>query len=364
MERGAAASMTAGTDFEPPLGEPLAGELRRARRRWLITGVAGFIGSHLLETLLVRDQEVVGLDDFSTGSRANLEDVRARVGEERWRSFRLRHADIRSLVACREAVHGAEVVLHQAALGSVPRSIEYPLETHSVNVLGTVNVLEAARLEGRPRIVYASSSAIYGDDAGLPKIEERRGRSLSPYAASKVAGELAAAAYRRAYGLEVVGLRYFNVFGPRQRPDGPYAAVIPRWIGAFIEGRPVTIYGDGETSRDFCYVANAVQANLLAALVPGPSALESVMNVAVGRRTTLRKLLEEIRARLARVVPEAANQQPVHAPFRPGDVRDSEADISRAERLLGYRPSHDLEAGLDETVSWFLRRRPGGVAGV
>ncbi len=255
-----------------------------------------------------------------------------------------------------------DVVLHEAALGSVPRSIEKPIETHSVNVLGTVNVLEAARLSGQPRVVYASSSSVYGDDPRLPKVEEHRGRPLSPYAASKVAGESAADVYFQAYGLEVVGLRYFNVFGPRQRPDGPYAAVVPKWIGAFLEDRPVVIYGDGKSSRDFCYVANVVQANLLAALAPGLQGVGAVVNVAVGRRTTLLRLFEMIRRRVARTVPEAGNRDPVHESFRPGDVPHSEADISQAAGLFGFRPRHDLERGLDETVAWFVRRRIRGVA--
>ncbi|MGH7563528.1 MAG: SDR family oxidoreductase [Gemmatimonadota bacterium] len=347
-----------------PISTRIAGEIQQVRRRWLVTGVAGFIGSHLLEALLALDQEVVGLDDLSTGSPANLENVRARVGEERWESFRFHHADIRSLDATREAAGGVDLILHQAALGSVPRSIKNPLETHSVNVLGTVNVVEAARREGRPRVVYASSSAVYGDDPRLPKVEDRRGRPLSPYAASKVAGELAAGSHARSYGLEVVGLRYFNVFGPRQRPDGPCAAVVPRWIDAFIQDRPVAIYGDGQSSRDFCYVANAVQANLLAALTREPGAIGSVMNVAAGRRTSLGELFEKIRRRVARVVPGAGNRKPVHEPFRPGDVPHSEADISRAAVLLGYRPSHDLETGLDETVAWFLEAVRAGSAGV
>ncbi|MGH7570432.1 MAG: SDR family oxidoreductase [Gemmatimonadota bacterium] len=342
----------------------LLDELGRLPRRWLVTGVAGFIGSHLLEALLALNQEVVGLDDLSTGSPANLEDVRARVGEERWGGFHFHHADIRSLDATREAARDVDVILHQAALGSVPRSMENPLETHSVNVLGTVNVLEAARRGGRPRVVYASSSSVYGDDPGLPKVEDRRGRPLSPYAASKVAGELAAAAHARSYGLEVVGLRYFNVFGPRQRPDGPYAAVVPRWIDAFLQDRPVVIFGDGQSSRDFCYVANAVQANLLAALTREPGAVGSVINVAVGRRTSLGELFEKIRRRVARAVPGAEDRKPEHAASRPGDVPHSEADISRAAQLLDYRPTHDLDRGLDETVAWFLEAVRAGSTGV
>lgn len=250
------------------------------------------------------------------------------------------------------------MVLHQAALGSGPRSLERPLETHAVNVLGTVQLLEAARRAAGPRFVYASSSSVYGDDPALPKVEERRGPPLSPWAASKVAGELAAGVYTRAFGLETVGLRYFNVYGPRQPPDGPYAAVVPRWIEALLEGHPVVVYGDGETSLDFCFVADAVVANLLAALGDREGLAGSVVNVAGGERASLNRLFELLRERISRVRPAAAGHEPVHEPFRSGEVKHSEADLTRAGRRLGYRPRYGLRRGLDETVAWF-QARPG-----
>lgn len=341
------------------LPDPIARALERPRR-WLVTGAAGFIGSHLVETLLLHDQDVVGLDDFSTGSRANLEDVAVRIGADRWRRFVLQEGDVRSAEACRQAVHGVDAILHQAALGSVPRSLERPLETHAVNVLGTVQLLEAARRGSRPRFVYASSSSVYGDDPTLPKIEARRGSPLSPYAASKVAAELAANVYARAYDLETVGLRYFNVYGPRQQPEGPYAAVVPRWIEAFLDEHPVVVYGDGETSRDFCFVADAVLANLLAALADRDRIAGSAVNVAGGERASLNRLFGLLQERILRERPEAGARKPVHEPFRPGDVRHSEADLNRAREILGFQPRYDLRRGLDETVAWFLERRLRG----
>lgn len=345
----------------PDLPAPIAAALERPRR-WLVTGAAGCIGSHLVETLLLHGQEVVGLDDFSTGTRANLEDVAARVDDGRWRRFDLQEGDVRSAEACRRAMEGVDLVLHQAELGSVPRSLERPRETHAVNVLGTVQLLEAARRASRPRFVYASSSSVYGDDPAPPSLEERRGTPLSPYAASKLAGELAAGAYTRAFGLETIGLRYFNVYGPRQRPDGPYAGVVPRWIEALLEGRRVVVYGDGETSRDFCFVADAVLANLLAALRGGDGMAGSVVNVAGGERSSLNRLFGLLRERMSRERPEAASQEPDHQPFRLGDVKHSEADMTRAGRRLGYRPRYDLRRGLDETVVWF-QARPGSLPG-
>ena len=335
-------------DLPEPVAEALA-----SPRRWLVTGAAGFIGSHLIEALLLHDQDVVGLDDFSTGKRTNLEDVAARIGADRWRRFDLHEVDVRSAEACRRAAEGVDVILHQAALGPALRSLEQPLETHAVNVLGTVQLLEAARCGSRPRFVYASSRCVYGDDSTLPKIEGRRGSPLSPYAASKVAAELAAGVYARAYGLEAVSLRYFNVYGPRQPPDGPYAAVMPRWIEAFLGGHPVVVYGDGETSRDFCFVADAVLATLLAALGGREELAGSAVNVAGGEPSSLNRLFDLLRERISRERPEEGNRKPVHAPFRPGDVRYSEADLTRARRVLGFQPRYDLRRGLDETVPWY-----------
>lgn len=330
--------------------------LRRAPQRWLVTGCAGFIGSHLTETLLRYGQTVVGLDNFATGHRANLEDVRAAVGEAAWERFRFIEADIRDPVACRHALREIDVVLHQAALGSVPRSVEDPASTHGTNVDGFFNLLLAAKEAGVRRFVYASSSSVYGDDPRLPKSEDRIGRPLSPYAASKHANELYAEVFSRCYGVETVGLRYFNVFGPRQDPDGPYAAVIPRWIGEMLARRPVIIYGDGETTRDFCYIANAVQANLLAATTRKPEALNRVYNVAVGERISLNALFSTLRSLLAERLPAVASLQAEYRDFRPGDIRHSLADIAQARTLLGYEPTHNVLAGLREALPWYLER--------
>jgi UDP-N-acetylglucosamine 4-epimerase len=328
-------------------------ELCQTPFSWLITGVAGFIGSHLLESLLMLDQRVMGLDNFSTGTRSNLEDVRSRAGTNRWARFTLLEGDIRSLEACRRACRGVDFVLHQAALGSVPRSIAEPLATHESNATGTLNMLVAARDEGVERFVYASSSSVYGDIPDQPKVESRSGRPLSPYAVTKAAGELYADVFARTHGMVTVGLRYFNVFGPRQDPSGPYAAVIPRWIGALLNDEPVVIYGDGETSRDFCYVANAVQASLLAAVVSHPGPPGGVYNVAVQHQTTLNELFDRIRERVTRFHPTAGGRRPAYEDFRPGDVRHSVADITRAREGLGYQPTHTLEKGLDEALEWY-----------
>lgn len=344
----------------------LARELRARPRRWLVTGAAGFIGSHLVERLLSLDQHVTGLDDLSTGRRENLDAVRGLVSPAQAGRFRLVEGDIRDPAACREAVAGAEVVLHEAALGSVPRSVRDPLTSHDVNVTGFLRVMLAAREAGVRRIVYASSSSVYGDHPGLPKVEAVVGRVLSPYAASKYADELYAHAFAGCYGLELVGLRYFNVFGPRQDPSGPYAAVIPIWFAALLDGREVAINGDGTTSRDFCYVANVVQANLLAATTASAEAIGQVFNVAYGARTTLLQLFELIRERVARLEPSAAARAPVHRPFRPGDVKHSLADVGRARALLGYAPTHDVAAGLDRAAAWYAaqaRAAPRGDVG-
>lgn len=327
--------------------------LRSRSALWLVTGAAGFIGSHLIETLLRAGQEVRGLDNFATGHRSNLENVRDRIGADAWGRFEFIEADIRDRAACAAAVGGADHVLHQAALGSVPRSIADPLTSHDVNCTGFFNMIDAARLAGCKSFVYASSSSVYGDEPHLPKIEERIGRVLSPYALTKLSNELTAEVYLRSYGFASAGLRYFNVFGPRQDPNGAYAAVIPRWTAAMIAGESVTINGDGETSRDFCYVANAVQANLRAALF-GPADRAVALNVAVGARTNLNQLFELLREGLARRGVVYA-LPPVHADFRPGDVRHSLADIGAAERLIGYRPSHSIVEGLVEALPWYMQ---------
>jgi len=331
-------------------------ELRGRPRRWLVTGAAGFIGSNLVETLLRLDQSVVGLDNFVTGHRFNLEELREVVEDRRWARFRFLEADIRDLAACREAVAGIDFVLHQAALGSVPRSITDPLMFNASNVDGFLNMLVAAKDAGVKRFVYAASSSIYGDESSLPKIEGRIGSPLSPYAVTKLVNELYADVFRRCYEFPSIGLRYFNVFGPRQDSNGAYAAVIPKWIAAMIAGETVVIYGDGETTRDFCYIENAIQANLLAALA-GPEASGEVYNVAVSARTSLNQLFAKLRDVLS-TFQVHYDLPPVHGPFRDGDVRDSQADISKATHLLGYLPTHNLEEGLKVAMPWYLRGCP------
>ena len=326
---------------------------KAAPQVWLVTGAAGFIGSHLLEKLLLLGQRVVGLDNFSTGKRANLEQVQALVGPEQWARLRFLEGDIAQPEVCERACAGVDFVLHQAALGSVPRSLEAPLECHRSNVTGFLNMLAAARAVPVKRFVYASSSAVYGDSPQLPKIEENIGRPLSPYAATKAMNELYAGVFGRCYGLECIGLRYFNVFGPRQDPEGPYAAVIPKWIAALLEGAAVQINGDGQTSRDFCFVTNVVQANLLAAATDRPEAVNQVYNVALGQQTTLNQLLGLIREAVRKQVPALPDRPPVYRDFRPGDVRHSLADIAKAQRLLGYAPIHSIAQGLDLAMTWY-----------
>ncbi|VVS93983.1 NAD-dependent epimerase/dehydratase family protein [Desulfoluna spongiiphila] len=329
-------------------------ELSREPQTWLITGVAGFIGSNLLETLLKLDQQVVGLDNFATGHRRNLDEVQALVTEVQWARFELITGDITDIETCRRASRGVDFVLHQAALGSVPRSIEDPLATHASNNTGFLNMLLAARDNGVKRFVYAASSSTYGDHPGLPKVEETIGSPLSPYAVTKYVNELYADVFARAYGMGSIGLRYFNIFGPRQDPDGAYAAVIPRWIAGCLNQEPVFINGDGETSRDFCYVKNAVQANLLAATTRNDEAVNQVYNVAVGDRTTLVRLYGAIRKSLAGRVGGLTLPEPVYRDFRAGDVRHSQADVSKAARLLNYRPTHRITEGLEEAMDWYV----------
>ncbi|MGE5100034.1 MAG: SDR family oxidoreductase [Deltaproteobacteria bacterium] len=328
-------------------------ELRASPRRWLVTGSAGFIGSHLVETLLGLGQDVVGLDNFATGFRRNLDQVRASVGANAWARHRFIEDDIVDPDVCRRACEGVDIVLHQAALGSVPRSIAEPLRTHAANATGFLNLLVAARDAGVGRFVYASSSSVYGDHPALPKVEEVTGRLLSPYAATKYVDELYADVFGRCYGMETVGLRYFNVFGPRQDPEGAYAAVIPRFVAAMLRGEPVTIFGDGETTRDFSYVANAVQANLLAATTRNAEALGQAYNVAVGERMSLNELHAVLGDLIARRHPGLKIAPARHAEFRAGDIRHSEADIGKARRLLGYRPECDVRTGLAHALPWY-----------
>lgn len=334
----------------------LQARLRAQPARWLVTGCAGFIGSHLIETLLKLDQTVVGLDNFATGHRRNLDEVRASVAPAQWGRFRFLESDIRDAQACQTACRDVDYVLHQAALGSVPRSLADPLATNAANIDGFLNMLVAARDAGVRRFVYAASSSTYGDHPGLPKVEETIGRPLSPYAVTKLVNELYAEVFGRCYGFSSIGLRYFNVFGPRQDPEGAYAAVIPRWVRAMLLGEPVAINGDGETSRDFCFIGNAVQANLLAATADDPDAANQVYNVAVDDRTSLNRLFEMLRGVLAESIPGVGDLQPAYRDFRPGDVRHSQADISKAVRLLGYQPTHRIEAGIREAMPWYMAR--------
>jgi len=329
-------------------------DIARTQRKWLVTGVAGFIGSNLLEALLTLGQEVVGLDNFATGFQHNLDQVADSVGPEAYARFRFIEGDIRDLATCREACKGVEVVLHEAALGSVPRSIDDPITSHEVNVSGFLNMLVAARDAGVKRFVYAASSAAYGDWPGLPKVEEQIGRPLSPYGAGKYMNELYADTFGRCYGLQTVGLRYFNVFGPRQDPEGAYAAVIPKWVAALLREETVFINGDGETARDFCYIENVVQANLLAGTSTNPEAVGQVYNVAVGDSTTLNQLHDSLVELLTERVRGFSAQPPVYRDFRPGDVRFSKADISKITRLLGYVPTHAVHEGLARALDWYV----------
>lgn len=330
-------------------------ELQISTRVWLVTGVAGFIGSNLLEQLLRLDQTVVGLDNFDTGKRGNLEEVQSLVTPDQWARFRFIEGDIRDAAICRIACEGVELVLHQAALGSVPRSMADPIGSHQANVTGFINMLEAARAAKVKRFVYASSSAVYGDEPRLPKVEGNIGKPLSPYAATKLMDEIYAEVFSRAYGVDAVGLRYFNVFGARQDPEGAYAAVIPKWIAALLRRETVHINGDGETSRDFCFVENVVQANLLAATATNGEAVNQVYNVAVGERTTLNELFNLLKTILRRMDPALPDSKPVYRDFRAGDVRHSLADISQARRLLGYEPSHSIGQGLERAMEWYRR---------
>lgn len=327
-------------------------ELLAQPKVWLITGVAGFIGSNLLEALLKLNQTVIGLDNFATGHQHNLDEVQALVTEQQWQRFRFIKGDICDYTTCERAVTGADYVLHQAALGSVPRSIADPVATNAANISGFVNMLQAAKEQGVSSFTYAASSSTYGDHPALPKVEENIGNPLSPYAVTKYVNELYASVYARTYGFKAIGLRYFNVFGKRQDPNGAYAAVIPKWTAAMIKGEEVFINGDGETSRDFCFVENAVQANILAATV-ADNAKDQVYNVAVGDRTSLNTLFSAIRKALA-LNSITYNKRPVYRDFRPGDVRHSQANVTKAFRMIGYNPTHAISDGIVEAMPWYI----------
>jgi UDP-N-acetylglucosamine 4-epimerase len=332
--------------------EAIQQQLLAQPQTWLVTGVAGFIGSNLLEALLKLNQAVVGLDNYATGRARNLQEVQALVTPEQWARFRFHEGDIRRLADCQRACEGVHHVLHQAALGSVPRSLADPITTHESNISGFLNMLVAARDAKVHSFTYAASSSTYGDHPALPKVEDNIGKPLSPYAVTKYVNELYADVFARCYGFHTIGLRYFNVFGPRQDPDGAYAAVIPKWTAALLKAETVFINGDGDTSRDFTFVANAVQANLLAALAP-LEVRNQVYNVAVGGRTTLNELFSALRQAL---VPHGVGTdvQAQYRDFRGGDVRHSQADVSKAERLLGYAPSHRLAEGVDAAMPWYV----------
>lgn len=331
-------------------------QVRSQQRCWLVTGAAGFIGSHLAQVLLQLGQRVVAVDDFSTGKQKNLDEIKVLVGDEAWRNFRFIEGSIESAEICKLACEGVDLILHQAALGSVPRSIKDPVRSTQANVNGFVQLVHQASLCGVKRFVYASSSSVYGDTTVSPKQEDVRGKLLSPYAASKMADELFAESCATVYGIEFIGLRYFNVFGPRQDPEGGYAAVIPKWIKAVSENQQCVINGDGLTSRDFCYIENVVQANLAAAIVANGEALNTVYNIAVSEQTSLNQLFEMI----VQIASERNTAQyalkPAYHDFRAGDVRHSLADISRAKRLLGYEPTHTVATGLVPTIDWFFGR--------
>ncbi len=334
--------------------ETLRAELKKSSRTWLVTGAAGFIGSNLVEHLLKLDQRVVGLDNFATGHRKNLNQLKDLVTASQWERFRFLDADLRVSHLCHEACTGVDYVLHQGALGSVPRSVADPVTSNEANVLGFLNIMLAARDAKVKRLVYASSSSVYGDHPDLPKVEDRIGNVLSPYAATKKFNEIYADVFARTYGFKAIGLRYFNVFGPRQDPDGAYAAVMPKWVASLLKKEPVFINGDGETSRDFCFVENVVQANLLAATTQNEDALNQAYNIAVGDRTTLNDLYRAIHDGLRRRNPALPEQKPTYRDFRVGDVRHSLANVDKARRLLGYAPTHTMPQGLELALDWYV----------
>ena len=336
--------------------QQLQTHLQAEPKTWLVTGVAGFIGSNLLEALLQLNQRVVGLDNFATGHQRNLDEVQSLVTYDQWANFTFIQGDIRNLDDCQKAVQGVDYILHQAALGSVPRSVADPITTNATNITGFLNMLVAARDAKVNRFVYAASSSTYGDHPGLPKVEDTIGKPLSPYAVTKYVNELYADVFGKTYDMQSIGLRYFNVFGPRQDPNGAYAAVIPKWIASMIQGEPIYINGDGETSRDFCFIANVVQANLLAATMTNPAAVNQVYNVAVGDRTTLNELYARLQSNLLPRYLHLQNARPVYRDFRAADVRHSLADIGKAGTFLGYQPAYRIGEGLQIAMGWYVAR--------
>ena len=334
--------------------EDLIFKLKTNQYIWLITGAAGFIGSNLVESLLNLNQKVVGLDNFATGYQHNLDEVESIVTPQQWKNFTFLEGDIRDLTTCNNACKDVDYVLHQAALGSVPRSLEDPITTNECNITGFLNMLIAARDAKVKRFVYAASSSTYGDHPDLPKVEDKIGNPLSPYAVTKYVNELYANVFARTYDFKTIGLRYFNIFGKRQDPNGAYAAVIPKWIASLLNKEPVYVNGDGETSRDFCFIDNAIQANLLAATTENQKAIDQVYNVAVNARTSLNELFGFIQDELSEKVSNIENVKPIYRDFRAGDVRHSQADISKAKVLLGYEPGYQIQEGLHEAMSWYI----------
>lgn len=324
------------------------------QKTWLVTGVAGFIGSNLAEQLLKLNQKVVGLDNFATGYKHNLEHIKNSVSKEQWKNFAFTEGDITNYETCVTITKNVDIVLHQAALGSVPRSIDNPINSNASNVSGFLNMLTASKDNGVKRFVYASSSSVYGDSAELPKVESRTGNLLSPYAVTKYVNELYMGVFYKCYGFESIGLRYFNVFGKRQDPNGAYAAVIPKWISQMLNGEDVYINGDGETSRDFTYIDNVVQANILAGTVTNTQACAKAYNIATGGRETLNNLFSEIRNELEAKLPDLKIKDVIYRDFRAGDIRHSNANIDSAKELLGYEPTHTLEQGLKESIEWYI----------
>jgi UDP-N-acetylglucosamine 4-epimerase len=338
--------------------EELQKYLKNNQRTWLITGVAGFIGSNLLEKLLILNQKVVGLDNFDTGYQHNIEqaikDANKATSKDLNSNFKFINGDIRVLKDCQQGCHGVDYVLHQAALGSVPRSIEDPINTNSANISGFLNMLVASNDANVKRFVYAASSSTYGDHPSLPKIEDEIGNPLSPYAVTKLVNELYAGVFAKSYGFKTIGLRYFNIFGKRQDPNGAYAAVIPKWISDMLNKKDVFINGDGETSRDFCYIDNTVQINLLAAITDNVKATDQVYNVALNESTSLNKLYQMIEDRLLQRTEGLEKKEPIYREFRAGDVRHSQADISKAQVLLNYQPEYKVSEGMDEAIDWYV----------
>lgn len=341
-------------DYKMTAFEILLETFKTEQKTWLVTGCAGFIGSNLTEFLLSHNQKVIGLDNFSTGFHYNINDVLKYVGDDASKNFTFIEGDIADLDACQKACEGVDIVLHQAALGSVPRSIADPITSNRSNITGFLNVLTAAKDAGIKRFVYASSSSVYGDSKELPKVEERTGNLLSPYATMKMTNELYAGVFNKTYGIETIGLRYFNVFGRRQNPDGAYAAVIPKWVGSLLADEEVYINGDGETSRDFTYIDNVIQMNLLAGTSNNSEVFGEAFNVAVGGRNTLKELYALINKELGAHIKDYQQKEAVYRDFRVGDIRHSNANISKAQTRLGYAHTHDIYKGMNEAIEWYI----------